>query len=124
MKINVAKYNVCTSAMRCQMPITTINTIGEILEHLALKQLLRYLECSPNVDHMKSAYRAIHSIENAMTKLVIDLLTAAYSKSVLLSLDIIAAFDTLDQRRLLRSNELFGSDVSVLGWLQSYLTRH
>ena len=59
-----------------------------------------------------------------MTRVVIDLLSTADSKtpSVLLSLDISAAFDTLDHRRLLdRSEELFDFDDTVLQWLNSYI---
>lgn len=54
-----------------------------------------------------------------------DLLTVADNKapSILLSLDISAAFDTVDHRRLLeRSRELFGLDDVVLVRLHSYLT--
>ena len=58
-----------------------------------------------------------------MTRVVSDLLSTTDSKtpSVLLSLDISAAFDTLDHRRLLdRSKELFGFAATVLQWLSSY----
>ena len=74
---------------------------------------------------LQSAYRAFHSTETAMTWLVSDLLTATDNKtpSVLLSLDVSAAFDTLDHRCLLeRSRTLFGLDDSVLRWLESYLS--
>ena len=48
--------------------------------------------------------------------------TASKSPSVLLSLDISAAFDTLDHLRLhYRVKGLFGFDSSVLQWLGSYL---
>ena len=60
-----------------------------------------------------------------MTRVVSDLLTATDNKtpSVLLSLDISAAFDTSDHRCLLeRSRTLFGLDDSVLEWLESYLS--
>ena len=59
-----------------------------------------------------------------MTRVVSDLLTAtdSGSPSVLLSLDISAAFDTLDHRRLLaQAKDLFGFDCVVLRWLASYL---
>ena len=59
-----------------------------------------------------------------MTKVVNDLLVAADSgkPSILLSLDISAAFDMLDHTRLLqRASELFGLNDNVLSWLKSYL---
>ena len=124
MGVSVAKYNIWTSAMRCQMRITILNTIGEILDHLALEQLRRHLECSLNIGQLKSAYRLIHITKNAMSRVMNDLLTAANSKSpsVLRSLDVSAVFDTLDHHRLLRIKELFGSGYFVLEWLQLYLT--
>ena len=59
-----------------------------------------------------------------MTSVVNDLLAATDNKSssVLLSLDIIAAYDTLDHRRLVEcAKNLFGLDDIVLEWLRSYL---
>jgi len=60
-----------------------------------------------------------------MTRVVNDLLTAVDSKmpSLLLSLDISAAFDTLDHNRLLqRADQLFGLNGRVNDWLRSYLS--
>ena len=60
-----------------------------------------------------------------MTKVVNDVLMATDSgkPSILLSLDISAAFDKLDHTRLLqRATELFGLDDIVTNWLKSYLT--
>ena len=59
-----------------------------------------------------------------MTRVSNDLLTAADARvsSLLLSLDIRAAFDTLDHaQRLNRTIELIGFDATVLCWLRSYL---
>jgi ribonuclease P/MRP protein subunit RPP40 len=60
-----------------------------------------------------------------MSKVANDLLMAVDSgkPSILLSLDISAAFDMLDHTRLLqRATELFGLDDQVKNWLKSYLT--
>ena len=80
--------------------ITNLNTIGMLVEHIVQKQLRRHIETSPNVGPLQSAYRALYSTETAMTRVVSDLLTATDSRtpSVLLSLDISAAFDILDHR--------------------------
>ena len=67
----------------------------------------------------QSARRALHSSETAITRVLSDMSTAADSKlpTVLLSLDISAAFDNLDHNRLLvRAN-----DGMTLNWLHSYL---
>ena len=84
-------------------PITNLNTISEILEHLAQNQIRRHTQGSLNLGSLQSAYRMLHSTETAMTSVVNDLFVAADNKtpSVLLSLDISAAFDTLDHHRLI-----------------------
>ena len=105
-------------------PITYLTTIGKILERLAMEQKSCQMENSPNHGPLQLAYRALHSTEMAITRVVNDLLSAAASKSpfILLSLDISAAFDTLDHYRLLeRAKDLFGFDSTVLQWLGSNL---
>ena len=60
-----------------------------------------------------------------MTRVVNDQLAATDNKtsSVLLSLDINAVFDTLDNYRFIEhAKNLFGLDDIVLEWLRSYLT--
>ena len=119
------KPGASTSDMSNFRPITNLNTIGKILERLAMKQLRRHSDQSPNLGHLQSAYRALHSTETAMTKVVSDLLSAVDSgePSALLSLDISAAFNTLDHHRLLsRAHELFRFSDMVLKWMQSYLS--
>ena len=83
------------------LPLTNLNMIGEILKRLTLKQLRRHIESSPYIGPLLSAYRALHSTETAMTKIVSDLLTAADSKYpfVLLSLDISAALESVSENR-------------------------
>ena len=106
-------------------PITNLNTIGKLLERLAQAHLRKYIKSSTNAAPLQSAFRALHSTETAMTRVVSDLLSTTDSKtpSVLVTLDISVAFDTLDHRRLLdRSKELFGFDDTILQWLSSYLS--
>ena len=114
-----------TTDMANYRGITNLNTTGKLLEHIVQKQLRRHIKALPNVGPLQSACRALHSTKTAMTRVVIDLLTAADSRtlSVLQSLDISAAFDTLDQRRILdRAKDLFGFEGVTLKWLSSYLS--
>ena len=104
--------------------ITNLNTIGKLLERLAQAQLRKHIKSSTNVAPLQSAYRVLHLTETAMTRVVSDLLSTTDSKtpSAFLSLDISAAFDNLNHRRLLdRSTELFGFADTVLQWLSLYL---
>ena len=73
------------------------------------------MKCSPNTASLQSAYRALHSIQLATDKEQIDMLTAVDSKvpTALLSLDMSAAYDTLDQRG--RFLDRFCSQYSRIG---------
>ena len=80
---------------------------------------------SKQFSSFQSAYRRRHSTETALLRVVNDLNSSMESgfKSILLSLDISAAFDTIDTDKLLQRLE---SDFGICGlastWLRSYLT--
>ena len=54
-----------TADMSNYRPITNLNTIEKILERLAMNQLRRHMESTPNGAPLQSAYRAFHSTETA-----------------------------------------------------------
>ena len=72
---------------------------------------------------LQSAYRRNHSVEIAVTKVFSDVIVnkSQGKETVLILLDLSAAFDTLDQDILL--NDLFALriDVIVLEWFRKYL---
>jgi len=78
-----------------------------------------------NFTEFQSAYRTGHSTETALLKVVNDVVTTASEQltTVLLSLDISAAFDTIDHCILLdRVSRDFGIHGTALNWLQSFVT--
>ena len=103
--------------------ITNLNIIGKFLERLATEQMRRHMEKLAYFGPLQSAYLALHSTDTAITRAMDDLLSSKASKSPCsASLDIRAAFDTLDHRCLLeRLKVLIGFDITVLQWLGSYL---
>jgi len=91
---------------------TNLSVVSKLLERLVTQQLTTYL-----LPDLQSAYRAHHSTETAVLKVVGDILLALNSGNVaLLSLlqDLSAAFDTVDHDTLLRR--------VVIKWFASYLS--
>ena len=93
-------------------PISNLNTIGKILERLALARLFPHISISPSFTALlQSAYRKFHSTETALLKLTNDIMETIDSGkiTILTALDMSAAFDTLDHATLLhRLEHTFG----------------
>jgi len=73
---------------------------------------------------LQSAYRRHHSTETSILHILDSILLSSDSgKSIIvISLDLSAAFDTIDQILLSRLNTRFGISDTTLSGLQSYLT--
>jgi len=83
-----------------------------------------HLLSSANFSQFQSAYRKGHSTETALLEVLDGVFTAADDKqvTVLIGLDLSAAFDTVDHRLLLDRLRLeFEVTEILLRWLQSYL---
>jgi len=99
--------------------------MSKILEKLALRRLRPHVMSNSNFSEFQSAYRSGHSTETALLKVVNDVVVSACDRqvTVFLSLDISAAFDTIDHDILLdRISQDFGIRGTVLSWLQSFVT--
>jgi hypothetical protein len=98
--------------------------MSKLLERLAMMKLKLHITSSPNFIALQSAYRSMHSTETAMVRVVNDILTHIDEGSLvtLISLDISAAFDTIDHNTLsdLLKTE-FGLTGNALSWLSSYV---
>ena len=106
-------------------PISNLNTIGKILERLALARFFPHISKSPSFSPLQSAYRKFHSTETALLKLTNDIMETIDSGkiTILTALDMSAAFDTLDHVTLLhRLQHTFGLSGFVISWIRSYLT--
>ena len=109
-------------------PISNLNTISKILERIVMLQLIKHVENSTSFNPYQSAYRKGYSTETALLKLLNDIYNAAdcSKRSLLLLLDLSAAFDCIDINILLRRlNHSFGISETALHWIASYLNdRH
>ena len=86
-------------------PVSNLQFVYKLLERAVACQLQSYLTENNLYPLMQSAYRKFHSTETALLKIQNDLLMAMNRKHVtlLVLLDLSAAFDTLDHGILLRT---------------------
>ena len=113
------------SDMASYRPITNLSTMSKILEKQAMRRLRPHVMSTGSFSEFLSAYRAGDSTETALLKVVNDVVTSTCDRlsTVLLSLDISAAFDTIDHNIFLdRISSDIGICGSALGWLQSFVT--
>jgi hypothetical protein len=106
-------------------PISNLPFLSKVLEKVVLQQLLQHLQENNLCNSFQSAYRANHSTETALLRVVNDLLQAMDRDkiSLLLLLDLSAAFDTVDHQILIdRLRDHFGIRSAALSWFQSYLS--
>ena len=100
-------------------PISNQPFISKIIEKLVLVQISRHLSANNILNQFQSAYRPGHSTETALLKIVNDLLLSLDDGniSLLASLDLSAAFDTIDHDILLhRLQHDVGLSGTVLDW--------
>jgi len=107
--------------------ITNLSVVSKLLERLVAQQLTTYLTDNGLLPDMQSAYRAHHSTETAVLKVIGDILLALDSGNLaLLSLlDLSATFDTVDHDTgtlLRRLQTSYGLDGVVIKWFASYLS--
>ena len=89
-----------------------------------MSRLNPHVTCSPHFDPFQSAYRPYHSTETAFLHIFDNIYCSADSSqpTLLVSLDLSAAFDTIDLSVLLsRLSTSFGINGTALAWLSSYL---
>jgi len=106
-------------------PISNSNTVSKILEWLCSARVKSHLLSSANFCPLQSAYRVGHSTETALLHLLDDVYQNIDNKlpSVIVGLDISAAFDMVNHETLLDGlRNDFGIDGKVLAWLKSYLS--
>ena len=106
-------------------PISNLTYMSKFVERLVCKQVTSFLEENNLLPRHQSGFRARHSTETAVLKVMSDILAAADDGRVTLLglLDMSAAFDTVDHHILLqRLESSFGLTGTVLSWLASFLT--
>ena len=104
-------------------PVMNLTHLSTIIERAMLDQLIPFLEEVGVMPRYQSAYRKLHSTETALCKIHDDLVsnTCHGKASILVILDLSAAFDTMDHQLLLSDFSDRGVEGTALSLLESYL---
>ena len=106
-------------------PISNLPFLSKILEKVVLHKHLSHLQENNLSNPFQSAYRAGHSTETVLLRIVNDILSALDNDniSVLLLLDLSAAFGTINHQIILsRLNSVSRIQSTAFQWFHSFLS--
>ena len=121
----IKKAGMDAEDVKSYRPISNLTYMSKLIERMVYRQITTYLEANHLLPKFQSGFRARHSTETAVLKVLSDIFTATDQGSIGLLglLDMSAAFDTVDHEiLLLRLESSFGISGTVLAWLRSFLS--
>ena len=82
-------------------PVSNLQYVSKLTEKVVFNQVYDYMVSNAIFPALQSSYRRFHSTETALIKVINDLLLKMNSQHVtmLILLDLSAAFDTVDHQR-------------------------
>ena len=119
-------HGLDSSNLKNYRPISNLSFVGKLIERVVLLRLNEHLENNNLHIPLQSGYKKMYSTETLLVRVVNDLLIASSESkaTVVLMLDLSAAFDTVDHSKLLQilKHEL-GITGTAWAWFKSFLTR-
>ena len=106
-------------------PVSNLQYLSKLVERAVYDQITDHVTQSGLYPILQSAYRLGHSTETALLKIQNNILAAMDNQRVtlLVLLDLSAAFDTIDHQVLLnRLYVTYGITGTALKWFHSYLS--
>ena len=105
-------------------PISNIPFLSKVIEKAALTQFIPHLECTQKFALKNSAYKTGNSTETLLCKINSDIMKNMDSQkiTILVLLDLSAAFDSISQRKLIQIlHTRFRTQGNALNWFKSYI---
>ena len=124
LKPSLKKYNDDPNELANYRPISNLPFLSKLLEKVVCQRITEHLTSNNLLSPSQSAYRKNHSTETSLVRVTNDILMALESgrSTVLVTIDISAAFDTVNHQMLLtRYKNHFGLKDLVLNWMSSYI---
>ncbi len=105
-------------------PVSLLPFIAKTLERVVFNQVSAFLTQNNLLDSNQSGFRSGHSTETALLSVVeaLRLARVASKSSLLILLDLSAAFDTVNHQILLSTLLKKGISGTALQWFESYLS--
>ena len=123
-KPTIKKFNLDPEDFYNYRPVSNLSVFSKLMERVVFARLEAHLSDNKLLSPSQSAYRKNHSTETLLLGLTNDILTS-FDKgygTILVTLDVSAAFDTVNHENLLeRYEKYFGIEGSALNWMASYL---
>lgn len=119
------KAGLDPNTLKNYRPVSNLPFLSKVLEKAVDTRIEQHLVSNHLHEEHQSAYRKSHSTETALLKVQNDILESLDNccVTVLIMLDLSAAFDTLDHNTLLhRFEHDFGITDHALKWTKSYLS--
>ncbi len=118
------KPTLNTSLIENYRPVSLLPFIAKTLERVVFNQVSLFLSQNNKLDTKQSGFRSGHSTETALLSVTeaLRIAKADSKSSVLILLDLSAAFDTVNHQILLSTLSSLDITGIPLRWFESYLT--
>ena len=119
------KCGLDTDAKKNYRPVSNLVFFSKLIERVVLKRLNTHMTCNGLHSDTQFGYKKYHSTETMMLGLVNEVLKGFDDNkcTIILFLDLSAAFDTIDIERLLSIlTEEIGITGTAIKWIRSFLT--
>ena len=123
-RLLLKKHNLDPEDLKNYRPGSNLHFISKIIEKIVAQQLEEHISIHSLHDPLQSAYKSSHSTETVIIKITNDIITSIDRGqcTILASLDLSAAFDTVDHDIFLkRLQSVYGICVTALSWFKTFL---